>query len=122
MAQHVNTDCLRTTVKNTSGSTRHFGFLGPGHKGKTLAANETYTQPGDLAATLGAMRDQRRFEALERCVKSGALDIVKSPGVFLFDETNDRTQVLALKGGDLGKVDPCFYTDGSSTFVDDDDT
>lgn len=122
MAQNANTDCLRTTVKNTSGSARHFGFLGAGHKGKTLAANETYTQPGDLAATLGAMRDQRRFEALERCLESGALIIVKSPGVFLFDETAERTQVLALNGGDLGKVDPCYDDAGSSTFVDDDDT
>lgn len=122
MSQTATTTCLRTTVKNTSGSARHFGFLGVGHKGKTLAANESFTQPGNLADTLGAMRDQRRFQALERCLKSGALEIVKSPGVFLYDETNDRTQVLALEGRDLGKVDPCYLADGSSLFVDDDDT
>lgn len=71
---------LYTTVKNTSGKTLAFGFLGT--HGKTLANNATFTVPGDLVTKLGAQRSQRKFQALERAVDAGLLEITKSPAVF----------------------------------------
>jgi len=121
MAQNGNTDCLFTTVKNVSGVERQFGFLGP--RGKRLAADETFTIPGDLVSYLGGgggangSYKQRPFKALERALDvNGSLEIVNSPAVHLYDPIQDRTRQLALVGGQLGVVDPCWYSSGSSDF------
>jgi hypothetical protein len=74
---------LYTTVKNTSGAARVFGFLGK--HGKRLAHNETYTVPGDLVAELGAKRSLREFTALEKALETGDVVIVNSPAVYLTD-------------------------------------
>lgn len=74
---------LYTTVKNTSGVAKVFGFLGA--HGKRLANNGTYTVPGDLVATLGngGRGGQRKFKALENALENGDLVIVSSPAVYL---------------------------------------
>jgi hypothetical protein len=87
---------LYTTVKNVSGVTQTFGFLGK--HGKRLANNETYSVRGDLVGALGAERSTRRFAALERALLNGALDIVKSPSVFLLSETGGITRELGMLG------------------------
>jgi hypothetical protein len=121
MAQNANTDCLFTTVKNVSGSERTFGYLGA--RGKRLAADETVTIPGNLVSYLGGggaangMYQQRRFKALQRSLDdNGSLEIVSTPAVHLYDPLQDRTRQLALVGGQLGVVDPCWYSSGSSDF------
>lgn len=110
-----DTDCLFTTVKNISGSERSFGYLGA--RGKRLAANEVVTIPGDLIAHLGGggKYDQRKFKALERSLLNGTLEIVSTPAVHLFDAVNDDTKILALEGGTLGTVDPCWVTQSLSS-------
>jgi len=100
---------LYTTVQNTSGQTRVFGFLGA--HGRRLAANDTYTVPGDLVAALGGgslntKKSTRQFKALERALADGDLTIVRSPAVYLSDTVTDETLELALTGGELGVVDP----------------
>lgn len=117
MAQNANSNCLHTTVKNTSGTERTFGYLGP--RGKRLSAGQSFTVPGDLVATLGAMTSKRRFNALKGSLDRGSLAILSSPGVFLYDETDDRTRMLAVNNGELGSVDPCYDSSGSSDFVAD---
>jgi hypothetical protein len=87
---------LYTTVKNTSGAERVFGFLSK--HGKRLANNATFTVPGDLVGALGAQRSQRQFQALERALTSGALEIVKSPSVYLLSETGGVTRELGMLG------------------------
>jgi len=117
MAQNANTECLYTTVKNVSGVAKAFGFLGA--HGKRLNAGETVTIPGDLVSALGGggKWSQRRFKALERSLDSlGFLQIVSTPAVHLYDPLEDRTRALAFVGGQLGVVDPCWLSSGSSAF------
>ena len=109
---------LYTTVKNVSGSTVVFGFLGT--HGKRLANNETYSVPGDLITKLGSKKSQRQFKALENALTSGALTIVKSPSVYLLDEDGTGTAELAMDGRVLGTTDPSY--EGGGNFVDNDDT
>jgi hypothetical protein len=107
------TSGLYTTVENTSGSAKVFGFLGT--HGKRLEANETFTVPGDLVAKLGGQRSQRKFKALELALTSGDLKIVSSPAVYLKSDTDDTTAELALQGRVLGTVDPQWDPTGTGT-------
>ena len=116
MAQNANTACLYTSLRNASGKERFFGFIGP--RGKTLAPNEVVTVRGNLVSTLGAMTSARRFQALERSLdQHQSLEIVYTPAVHLYDPVTERTRVLALQGGVLGLVDPCWDSSGSSDFA-----
>ncbi|NDD52767.1 hypothetical protein EBZ39_02615 [bacterium] len=107
---------LYTTVKNVSGQSIVFGFLGV--RGKRLDNNATYSQPGDLVTKLGTKRSQRQFKALERALTSGALAIVKSPSVYLLDEAGTTTAELALQGRVLGTTAPSYT--GGGNFVQND--
>ncbi len=104
---------LYTTVENTSGAEKVFGFLGT--HGKRLAANETYTVPGDLVTKLGAKRSMRQFKALEAALSVGDLKIVSSPAVYLYDATDEVTRELEISGGVLGTVDPQWDPAGTGT-------
>lgn len=104
---------LYTTVENTSGAAKVFGFLGT--HGKRLEANETYTVPGDLVTKLGAKRSLRQFKALEKALSTGDLKIVSSPAVYLYDAENEVTRELELNGGVLGTVDPQWDPAGTGT-------
>ena len=97
---------LYTTVKNTSGVSRVFGFLGA--HGKRLAADATYTVPGDLVAKLGngGRGAQRQFKALEKALETNKLDIVSSPAVYLQDATDGSIDQLRLNNNALGTVTP----------------
>jgi hypothetical protein len=98
---------LYTTVKNTSGATAVFSFLGT--HGRRLENNETYTVPGDLVGALGAKRSRRAFQAMERALNSGALSIVKSPSLYLLSETGNVTKELAMNSSRaLGTTDPSW--------------
>lgn len=115
MAQNANTQCLYTTVENVSGSERVFGYLGV--RGMRLGAGEVVTVRGDLVSKLGNQTSARRFQALERSLdQNGSLRIVSSPAVHLYDAVEDRTRQLSLQGGQLGVVDPCWDSSGSSAF------
>lgn len=113
------TSDLYTIVKNVSGKTMTFGFLGT--HGRTLAPNATYSVPGDLVTLLAAgdgrpARSQRKFKALERALTSNLLDIVKSPSVYLLSETGGVTKELAMSSaGLLGTSIPSW--DGGGNFV-----
>lgn len=113
----ANTTDLYTTVKNVSGVTQTFGFLGK--HGKRLANDETYSVRGDLVGALGAERSTRRFAALERALLNEALIIVKSPSVYLFNEQGTETRELAMDNKVLGTTQPS--TAGGGDFVDNDD-
>lgn len=101
-----DTDCLYTTVQNTSGKERVFGYLG--ERGKRLGVGELITVPGNIADILGGKTSKRKFKALERSLMNGTLKIVQTPAVHLYDPTNDETQILALDAGALGVADPCW--------------
>lgn len=108
---------LYTTVKNVSGKTLTFGFLGA--HGKALDNNATFTVPGDLVTKLGSKRSQRQFQALERALTGGLLDIVKSPSVYLLSESGNVTRELAMASTkELGTTVPSF--DGGGDFTEGD--
>lgn len=117
MTHNNNTTDLYTTVKNISGSEKVFGFLGK--HGKRLADEETFTVPGDLVGALGAERSQRRFKSLERALLDGAIEITKSPSVYLLNEQGNATAELAMDGRVLGTTDPSYT--GGGDFVQNDD-
>lgn len=107
---------LYTTVKNVSGKTLTFGFLGA--HGKTLDNNATYTVPGDLVTKLGAQRSQRKFKALERALTENLLDIVKSPSVYLLSETGSVTKELAMNSSSqVGTSNPSWQGAGGGGFA-----
>lgn len=111
-----NTTDLYTTVKNVSGVKRVFGFLG--EHGRELENNATYTVPGDLVTKLGAQRSRRKFQALERALLAGHLEIVKSPSVYLLSESGNVTRELAMSGDkELGTTEPSYT--GGGDFVSD---
>jgi hypothetical protein len=116
---------LYTTVENTSGAAAVFGFLGT--HGRRLAANATYTVPGDLVSALGggaltAKKSSRQFKALEKALKNGDLKIVSSPAAYLYDANAEETREVVLVDGVLGTVDPQWDPAGTGTsdFVDND--
>jgi hypothetical protein len=114
----ANTTDLYTTVKNVSGVTRVFGFLG--EHGRELENNATYTVPGDLVTKLGTQRSKRKFQALERALLAGHLEIVKSPSVYLLSESGGVTRELAMSGDkELGTTEPSYA--GGEDFVADND-
>jgi hypothetical protein len=113
----ANTTDLYTTVKNVSGATRVFGFLGK--HGKRLANNATFSVPGDLVAALGAQQSTRQFKALERALLTNALEIVKSPSVYLLSETGNVTRELGMASTkELGTTAPSY--DGGGDFTEGD--
>lgn len=107
---------LYTVVKNVSGKTLSFGFLGA--HGVTLANNATYTVPGDLVTKLGAQRSQRKFKALERALTNDLLDIVRSPSVYLLSETGSVTKELAMNSASaVGTSNPSWQGAGGGGFA-----
>lgn len=113
----ANTSDLYTTVKNTSGAAMVFGFLSK--HGRRLDNNATYTVPGDLVGALGAQRSQRQFQALERALLAGDLEIVKSPSVYLLSETGGVTRELGMASTkELGTTVPSY--DGGGDFIEGD--
>ncbi len=95
---------LYTTVKNISGSTAVFGFLGL--HGKRLNNNETFTVPGDLVAKLGGQRSQRQFKALEKALHDGNIVIVNSPAVYLSDTADGSLHEVKVTTNTVGQQSP----------------
>ncbi len=79
---------LYTTVKNTSGVEKVFGFIGK--HGKKLANNGTATVFGELAALIGTNR--RKQVSLSNALLNGLLEILSTPRPFVAD-TNPLAQV-----------------------------
>lgn len=103
--------CLYTTVVNTSGAERTFSFLGK--HGKRLAADEQFSQPGNLGDQLAGHK--RKFDAFERALENGDLAVMKSPAVHVYDEADEATKVLGAESGDITLENPCW---GSLESVD----
>lgn len=81
----ATTNDLYTTVKNTSGASRFFGYLGD--HGKTLANNGTTTVFGDLQTLIG--NDARKKAALEADLLAGNLTLISTPRTVLYDASAD---------------------------------
>jgi hypothetical protein len=108
----MDTSCLYSTVKNTSGGTKIFGFLPP--HGRELAADEEFTVFGDIRQNLGGNRGSERSvarrdnTAFEAAIEAGDLIIVNTPNIILQDVTTAGVKMLQLSNGTLSSVDPCW--------------
>lgn len=108
--------CLYTTVKNVSGVTRPFGFLGM--HGKTLLPNQEYTEFGDLLSakfTSDTRTNYRKQKALQVALQGdssrnipASLHVKSSPVAVIFDNVALVPQVVTVSAGALGVADPCW--------------
>jgi hypothetical protein len=112
-AHIMDTSCLYSTVKNTSGSSKIFGFLPP--HGRTLATDEEFTVFGDVRQGLGGNRgsdrsvSRRDNAAFEAAIEAGDLEILHTPSPILQDLSTELPKMLQLSGGTLTTVDPCWH-------------
>lgn len=108
--------CLYTTIQNTSGVTKYFGFL---RQGVQLAPDEQVSFPGDLATRLASANNSDRvFPSFEESLDAVEIVILKTPAVHLYDATRAEVRVLSVADHVLGTVDPCWGTYSDSVAVE----
>jgi hypothetical protein len=104
----MRSSCLFSTVKNTSGGAKTFGFLPP--HGRRLGISEEFTCFGNILEAI--IRDERvtgrrQQKAFEAAISRGDIEILSTPNPILEDE-NGTVQMLILKDGVLSQYDPCW--------------
>lgn len=105
----MDTSCLYTTVRNTSGVTKKFSFLPP--NGRSLDANQEITFLGTIVEAIQRFKRraaERHLQALERSLLAGDITIISSPSPILYDAASDKTSIIVLDGGTLALADPCW--------------
>lgn len=108
--------CLYSVIRNTSGVPLHLGFLS--QQGVTLAADEEYSVAGDLATRVASSRQaDRSFPSLEAALDAVRIVLLRTPAVHLYDDTTSEIRALALSGGVLGTVEPCWGSYSESVAV-----
>lgn len=111
---YIDIRCLYSTVRNTSGGRKKFGFLPP--HGRELAANEEFTVYGDIKEAIirfERTEARRSIIAFENAIQRGDLTIINTPNPILEDQTTNASKMVRLNNGTLGVVDPCWYTSSS---------
>jgi hypothetical protein len=106
-----DTSCLYSTVRNTSGGRKKFGFLPP--HGRELAANEEFTVFGNVQESVIRMErvtSRRNIQAFEAAISREDLLIVNTPSP-IFEDRNGHSKMLHLDGaGNLSVTDPCWQS------------
>lgn len=100
---------FNTVIKNVSGQTRFFGYLG--QLGTRLANNQTYEHPGLLiqqTAHGSTAQASVANAAIRRDLAAGVIKIIRTPDVILQDADSSQPRVLHLDDGDLGTVAPSY--------------
>lgn len=112
----LDTACLYSTVKNTSGRRMTFGFLPP--HGRPLDANEEFTVFGDIKQAIiryERTEARRSIIAFEQALIRGDLEIISTPAIILEDDSNPgSTLSLRLRNGTLGTTAVCWNTSTSN--------
>lgn len=110
----LNTNCVLSTVKNTSGSAMKFAFLPP--HGRSLAAGEEITVFGNILEAIQrgtAGGSTRITNAFTSALDAGTLDVVSTPSPILYDDVDDASRQLVLVNKVVYAVDTCWT--GSSS-------
>lgn len=104
----ASTLTTHTTVKNTSGATKRFGFLPP--HGMELSADEEVTVFGDIreAVNRGDRFGNRWMTALASALEDDALQIVNTPAPIFYDETADAVKILVVDNSSVSLADPVW--------------
>jgi len=108
----LDTSCLYSTVRNTSGVKKRFGFLPP--HGWELEAGEQRTVFGNVLESIqrgNGDRDmpRRHIKAFENSINHHEIEIVNTPSPIFYDESADEIKTLIVDGGSLVVVDPCWF-------------
>ena len=107
-----STTCLLTTLKNTSGSRRFFGYLPP--HGKTLAANQVVTFFGHFDTILGGIdrhESKTAYDHFTSDLSKQLIEIISTPAVILQDTvTPFASKQIQLTSGSLVIHDPSYDT------------
>ena len=101
--RHVLKSCLYSTVQNTSGGQKIFGFLPP--HSVQLDADEEYTVFGDIRQCLTTRRDQQAFAA---AIDRGDLAIISTPAPIIVDFVSGLSKMLHVASGVITVTAPCF--------------
>ena len=91
-------------VRNVSGVEMYFDFLGP--RGATLASGDDLAVPGDILTMW--FRNPQKQAALEYALVNNKIEILKTPDVFAYDETDSQVYVLGFDNGAPVAVDPDY--------------
>jgi len=105
----TDTSCLYSTVRNTSGGRKKFGFLPP--HGRELAANEEFTVFGtihDAVIRIERVTSRRNIQALEAALDRGDLTIVNTPAPIMEDRNGNAKMLRLDRAGNLSVADPCW--------------
>ncbi len=115
----MDTSCLFTVVRNISGASRYFGFLGP--RGVELDDDEEFAVLGSLPDSVarGSYGDRGGAHWTDGLLSAmgdntdgdAALEIVSTPAVALYDATAAETKQLVLDDGTLSTIDPCWTSE-----------
>lgn len=103
-----NKECLYSTVQNSSGVAKTFGFLPP--HGVKLAAGQEYTVFGNIVDKIKGRRSQIAFA---KAVDEGTITILNTPAPILTDTGNGNVRQLTLHNGSLSAIAPCWQTSDS---------
>jgi hypothetical protein len=112
MSTEYKASALYSTVKNTSGTSKIFGFLPP--HGRRLADNEEFTVYGDIRQAIansqrgGRAESRRDIMAFEAAMQRGDIEVVHTPAPILQDEDTGDVAMLELEGGVLHTTAPCW--------------
>lgn len=110
MAGGLDLSCLYSTVKNTSGYQRTFGFLPP--HGRKLAVGEEFTVFGDIREALVRFERtsaRQNMLAFEGSLRRGSLTIISTPSPIIEDDADPgASYMLYIHNGSLGVKDPCW--------------
>jgi hypothetical protein len=105
----LDSSALYSTLKNTSGQRKKFGFLPP--HGRELAANEEYTVYGDVRQSVirfERTEARRNIIAFEQAIARGDIAVVHTPAPVFQDATTGVTKMVRLNNGALGVIDPVW--------------
>jgi len=98
--------CFYSTLRNMTGNTMSFGFLG--EHGKRLEPDQQFTERGNILDRIS--RNRRKFQAFEAAIRRGDIVLVSTPQPLYYDAVTDRTKALQVNNGAVGITDPCWGT------------
>jgi hypothetical protein len=98
------TDTTRTVLRNISGQTRYFAYLG--RLGATLTSGQDYAMQGDIW-DLHARSDML-MNSLVNDLNNGVITILKVPGYIVYDAGLGKTQQISSNNGTPTSVAPDY--------------
>lgn len=111
----LDTDCVLSTFKNTSGTRKTFSFLPP--HGRSLAANATITVfggPDRVLARSSRSATRRNEVAFQAALARGDIQVLQTPAAVVRSPGGTVKTVGLADNGTLAASDPCWTTSDSA--------